>query len=621
MEILKIIAEKIENNNIEEALDLITEHNDEFFDCAEFWNMKGIVCIKVNNFDIAKNCLKAALKIDKNYIDAMYNLAYVYEVTENYYDALKQYNEILEITRDSNLENEVKLAIVRINDAMGKFNYETIIKNTDMKSAPNGNDSIFRVRHNMVGTILEENRPLVSIFVLAYNNLEKYTKKCVECILKYTKDVDYELILVDNGSDDDTYEYFKSVIHPRKKVIKITKNIGAGYGGYEGIYNSKGEYIVGIANDIFVTSNWLSNMLKCAMSDERIGMVTPVADSISNMQAVDLNYSDFDDMQEKAKKYNISNPRLWHERLRLITIGTLYKKECIDIVGNPDYGFLHDFADDDISFRIRRAGYKTILCKDVFVCHAGKINDKGNGFALKSIEKGKKNFQDKYYGVDAWSDVANFESEMISCLNINNDFNNEINVLGIDVLCGTPLLEVKNLLRENGLFDVKLHSYTEDAKYWIDLKTISDGIVEVDRIEFINEKFDKQIFDYILIEKPINFYNDIYRTFKNIGNCLRRGGQLILKLNNSFQLSSFMNNCGYNLDIGKELKNMCNLNDFLDFTNSLGYECEKVIPQFFNLDDSFVKFIKEKLEMISGNDNEVYTSMLTESFVISLKKM
>ncbi len=70
--------------------------------------------------------------------------------------------------------------------------------------------------------------PKCTIAVTALNRLEK-TKYCVECILANTNDVDYELMLIDNGSDDGTLEFFKSVKAERKKVIHITKNIGTCY--------------------------------------------------------------------------------------------------------------------------------------------------------------------------------------------------------------------------------------------------------------------------------------------------------------------------------------------------------------------------------------------------------
>ena len=45
--------------------------------------------------------------------------------------------------------------------------------------------------------------PNTSIIILTYNNLE-FTKACIESIKKYTEPDTYEIIVVDNKSEDDT---------------------------------------------------------------------------------------------------------------------------------------------------------------------------------------------------------------------------------------------------------------------------------------------------------------------------------------------------------------------------------------------------------------------------------
>ena len=66
----------------------------------------------------------------------------------------------------------------------------------------------------------------VTVLVQAYNSLDK-TKRCVESILKYTKDIDFDLLLIDNGSTDDTLQYFISVDYPKKTILRFTENRGA----------------------------------------------------------------------------------------------------------------------------------------------------------------------------------------------------------------------------------------------------------------------------------------------------------------------------------------------------------------------------------------------------------
>ncbi|MRS03236.1 glycosyltransferase family 2 protein, partial [bacterium] len=404
--------------------------------------------------------------------------------------------------------------------------YTLIVENTDNVEAPKPGKGLFESRKNRIDASLGSNKDLVSIVMQSFNRLDK-TKKCIESILKYTTDINYELILIDNGSTDGTLEYFKSIKHPQKTIVHVTKNIGS---YVPSIYKLKGKYVANVCNDTYVTKNWLSNLLACLKSDESIGLAVPVISNGSNNQGADISFNSLEEMQEKAALHNVSNPCLWHERIRLVIQLALYKREMFDLVGLADYGFFHDFADDDLSFRIRRAGYKLMLCKDTFVHHdhirQSMTNDEVAAFN-NSIESGRKDFQDKYYGIDAWSDVNNYEPALITLLNPKEyDPKESVDVLGVDVYCGTPILEVKNKLKENSVFSTNLSAFTTHAKYWIDLKSIGSRNVVVDKIENFNSCFNEEKFDIVILGKPINSYENPMDLLENLVKRLKSNGHL-----------------------------------------------------------------------------------------------
>ena len=106
---------------------------------------------------------------------------------------------------------------------MYEENRLTVIDTAQM-TAPTETDDLYHSRENAYSTVLE-GEPEVTILVIAYNRLEK-TKRCVTSILEHTDGVNYELLLIDNGSEDGTLEYFQSVQHPLKRIIRITKKPG-----------------------------------------------------------------------------------------------------------------------------------------------------------------------------------------------------------------------------------------------------------------------------------------------------------------------------------------------------------------------------------------------------------
>ena len=216
--------------------------------------------------------------------------------------------------------------------------------NIDQMQRPAVGDDLFVNRKSVAEMQQTLADAEVSIIVQAYGNLEK-TKRCVDSILRYTANVNYELILIDNGSTDETLEYFKSVTWDKKKIFRFTKNIGAGFPVTTMGLSQFAKFICVVPNDLIVTSCWMENLLTCMKSDDRIGMVTPISSNTSNLQCVEFPYSDYEEMQEIARKINQANPAKWQDRLRLITLGTLYRKEALYASGWPlgDIGFFHDF--------------------------------------------------------------------------------------------------------------------------------------------------------------------------------------------------------------------------------------------------------------------------------------
>lgn len=419
--------------------------------------------------------------------------------------------------------------------------------NTDGLQGPKVGDGLFENRASVVEQLQQTASAEVTIMIQAYGRLEK-TKRCVESVLKYTAGIDYELILTDNGSTDGTLEYFRSIPWEKKTILHITQNIGAGYPSLMLGLSHFGRYVCILGNDVIVTHNWLNNLLACLKSDPRIGMVVPVSSNVSNLQEVNLAYKSYEGMQLAAKRFNQPDEKKWEERLRLITVVAVYRKEAFLSLGWPlsDAGFFHDFVDDDVSFAVRRAGYRTMVAGDTWVCHDHDFRH-GEGKDPAEFEKsmriGKENFREKYHGLDAWDDVNNFYSPYLDRLPCREGMDTA-RVLGVDVRCGTPLLDVKNWLRQRGVRQAELAAFTQDAKYWLDLKTISQGPVICDREEFLTDSFPREYFDYVVVDRALNRYHEPQKMMNDIFALCKKGGIVLCKVQNAFSFREYIHLLG-----------------------------------------------------------------------------
>ncbi|MDR2909364.1 MAG: glycosyltransferase, partial [Oscillospiraceae bacterium] len=406
-----------------------------------------------------------------------------------------------------------------------------VIYDTGHMSPPAPAEGLWENRENAYRVYDSPGVPKCTVAVIAYNRLAK-TRYCVECILNHTSGVAFELLLIDNGSSDGTLEFFESVLYGNKKIIRITGNIGLGYAWRAARDHFSGKYLVIVSNDVYVTGGWLANLLKCYESDPRIGFVSPVSSNVSNFQQVDIPFSSYEEMQAKAAEYNQSDPLKWEERMRLISLIGIYSRPVLDIVGISDSAFLHDFTEDDLAARLRRSGYRLILCRDTWVCHDHdfrSLEDKDPYEFQESLKYGRAVFREKYHGLDAWDDILNFEFSLLSPLDAHPFAEEGVRCLVIDGRCGTPVLETRNRLKRRGIVTARVDAFTTNAKYYEDLLSVA-GEVFCAPAQELGVIFEGGCYDAAVLCEPLNIYPAPFAVLKSLYGLLRPGGLLLFKL-------------------------------------------------------------------------------------------
>src|SRR6187551_458695 len=93
----------------------------------------------------------------------------------------------------------------------------------------------------------------VSIIIINYNTFD-LTSNCIRSVVEQTKNVSYEIILVDNASvEKDAVEF--SNIFPQIVLVKSSTNLGFAKGCNLGIEHSKGDYILLLNSDTVLVNN------------------------------------------------------------------------------------------------------------------------------------------------------------------------------------------------------------------------------------------------------------------------------------------------------------------------------------------------------------------------------
>ena len=104
---------------------------------------------------------------------------------------------------------------------------------------------------------------MISVIVPVYNG-ESYIRRCLDSILDSTCR-DLELIVVVNGCRDNTAAVCRDVAHTDSRVIVIeTETAGTSHARNLGLDAAKGDYIVFVDGDDYISPVMLEHMLRCA---------------------------------------------------------------------------------------------------------------------------------------------------------------------------------------------------------------------------------------------------------------------------------------------------------------------------------------------------------------------
>jgi len=212
--------------------------------------------------------------------------------------------------------------------------------------------------------------PALSIVVLNCNGI-RHLPDCLGSI-RDQEFKNYELIVVDNGSQDGSVEYIRANF-PEAYIIENDKNEGFCRGANQGILKARGEYVLLLNNDTKLQNDYLRELMNCWVSapDDVIG-IFPVAlyyDRPKVINSAGARWSAFrfwqplkvrmlDDLGSNCK-YIFGS----------IFIAPCFKREQFIKIGGFDEFFFAYGEDFDLSYRANILGYRFLMCPRLIIYH------------------------------------------------------------------------------------------------------------------------------------------------------------------------------------------------------------------------------------------------------------
>lgn len=261
-------------------------------------------------------------------------------------------------------------------------------------------------------------KPEVSILIVNQNNRD-LTCSLLETIYKKSTGFTYEIIVVDNASNDGSVELL-SLKYPSVINIKNETRLGFATNCNKAIVKSKGKYLVLLNNDMLLLNNAFLLMKKFLEEKKKAGAVgcKLFNEDMTIQPSAWINFPSLGTellistllflLLEKISKgkgypfkYAMSLSEFYEQREVAYLLGAciMIKRETIDDVGLLDETTIAYREETDLCHRMKLKGWKVFYIPDGEIIHyGGKTIKRNSTYEVDLGLKAAYYYHKKYYG-------------------------------------------------------------------------------------------------------------------------------------------------------------------------------------------------------------------------------
>ncbi|NRT74181.1 glycosyltransferase [Clostridium beijerinckii] len=250
----------------------------------------------------------------------------------------------------------------------------------------------------------------ISIIILNYNNKDVIVK-CVNSLLRHMNRYMYQIVVVDNNSNDGSYELLNSVYSDKITLVKNSKN-GCSSGRNLGVKNANGDILVFIDSDQWAVSDrWLDIGLYILNKYKGIGAISCGAGWFDQSA---LTGPIVDYLPNKG----IKPWQLFRDDVSyLATSGLVMEKRVFNLLdGFDEYYDPTCFEDTDLSFQVENLGLKIVFTPYINLMHLPhQTTQSGSKGHSELMERNGRYFKEKWMRLNekllkkAWENRKNIE--------------------------------------------------------------------------------------------------------------------------------------------------------------------------------------------------------------------
>lgn len=232
----------------------------------------------------------------------------------------------------------------------------------------------------------------LSIIIINYNTLA-LTKQCIDCVFEKTRDLQFEVILVDNASTDGSKDYFSK--EKRIKYIYNSENIGFGKANNIGAKDAQGRNLFFLNSDTMLINNAAKILSDYLDKNETVGAcggnlynkdLKPVYSYSLLPPSIILDVNKL--MHNKPGKLFYKGSLSFNNTESVLDVSfisgadLMVKREIFNNIGGFNTAFFMYFEDAELCYRIKKAGYTIVSVPTSKIIHLVSVS-------VKKAEKNK----------------------------------------------------------------------------------------------------------------------------------------------------------------------------------------------------------------------------------------
>lgn len=230
------------------------------------------------------------------------------------------------------------------------------------------------------------NKNSVAVIILNWNGYDD-TCEAIQSTLM-SDYASFDILVVDNGSDNDEAQKLQTKFGPKIKVIKSKENLGYCGGNNLGAKYARKQgydYFIVLNNDVIVDAKLISNLVFAIEKDKKTAAVNPVVYQYYKKKIIENTGLRFSLWHGVATSINLNQEKIIDMREPDVLSGTcfIFRTSALDSIKYLfDQDYFCYYEDPDLSVRLKKAGYLIAVNYDACIWHKGLASAKKiSGFA------------------------------------------------------------------------------------------------------------------------------------------------------------------------------------------------------------------------------------------------